>query len=62
MSTHSAVPWFVPEVEVVAKAARRSFSQEYKRKVLKEADACRQPGEVGALLRREGLHSSHLAT
>jgi len=50
----------VPEVEVAEKAARRRFSAEYKRKVLKEADAC-GPGEIGALLRREGLYSSHLS-
>jgi transposase-like protein len=36
-------------------------SAEYKRKILKEADACTQEGEIGALLRREGLYSSHLA-
>ena len=50
----------VPEVEVTEKAARRRFSLEYKRRVLKEADAC-GPGEIGALLRREGLYSSHLS-
>ena len=50
----------VPEVEVTEKAARRRFSLEYKRKILKEADAC-GPGEIGALLRREGLYSSHLS-
>jgi len=52
----------VPEVEVVAKAGRRRFSAEYKLKILREADACSQPGEIGALLRREGLYSSHLTT
>ena len=51
----------VPEVEVAEKAARRQFNAEYKRKILKEADACTQEGEIGALLRREGLYSSHLA-
>ena len=61
MSTHTAAPSLVPEVEVLAKAARRRFSQEYKRKILKEAERCRQPGEIGALLRREGLCSSHLS-
>ena len=61
MSTHTAAPSLVPEVEVLAKAARRRFSQEYKRKILKEAERCRQPGEIGALLRREGLYSSHLS-
>ena len=61
MNTHSTAPSLVPEVEVSAKAARRRSSLEYKCKVLKEADACRQPGEIGALLRREGLYSSHLS-
>lgn len=51
----------VPEVEVAEKAARRQFSAEYKRKILKEADACTREGEIGSLLRREGLYSSHLA-
>ena len=49
------------EVEVLAKAGRRRFTAEYKRRVLQEADACTKPGEVGALLRREGLYSSHLS-
>jgi len=44
----------------VAKATRRRFTSEYKFKVLREADACRKPGEIGALLRREGLYTSHL--
>jgi transposase len=52
----------VPDPEVVVKAQRRYFSAEYKRRVLQEADACTQRGEVGALLRREGLYSSHLTT
>jgi hypothetical protein len=51
----------VPEVEVAEKAARRQFNAEYKRKILKEADACTREGEIGALLRREGLYSSHLS-
>lgn len=50
------------EVEVVAKAQRRRFTAVYKRRILQEADRCRKPGEVGALLRREGLYSSHLTT
>ncbi len=49
------------EVEVSAKAHRRRFTAEYKRRVLQEADACTQSGELGALLRREGLYTSHLA-
>ena len=51
-----------PDPEVVAKAERRRFSAEYKRRILQEAETCTQPGEVGALLRREGLYSSHLTT
>lgn len=46
--------------EVVAKAARRRFTVEYKRRIVREADGCKTPGTVGALLRREGLYSSHL--
>ena len=46
----------------MAKAERRRFSAEYKRRILREADACTQPGELSALLRREGLYSSHLST
>ena len=60
MSEFSAA-MVIPEVEVAEKAVRRQFSAEYKRKVLKEADACTREGEIGALLRREGLYSSHLA-
>jgi transposase len=48
-------------VEVREKAKRRQYSAAYKLKILQEADACTKPGEVGALLRREGLYSSHLA-
>ena len=51
-----------PAIEVVAKARRRRFTLEYKRKIVREADACKAPGAVGALLRREGLYSSHLTT
>src|SRR5256886_1855674 len=50
------------EIEVTAKATRRRFTVEYKRKIVREADACKTPGAVGALLRREGLYSSHLTT
>jgi transposase-like protein len=46
--------------EVVPKAERRQFSAEYKLRILAEADACSQRGEIGALLRREGLYSSLL--
>jgi transposase-like protein len=52
----------MPDPEVEAKATRRRFTAEYKLRVLGEADACKNPGELGALLRREGLYSSHLST
>ena len=48
-----------PDPEVSDKPKRRRFTAEYKRKILKQADACR-PGELGALLRREGVYSSSL--
>lgn len=51
----------MPDPEVSAKAVRRRSTQEYKLAILREADACRHPGEIGALLRREGLYSSHLS-
>jgi transposase len=50
----------VPDPEVVPKAKRRQFSAAYKRRILEEADACTEKGQVGALVRREGLYSSHL--
>src|SRR2546428_775114 len=51
-----------PDVEVVAKAERRRFTAEYKRRIVRAADRCTKPGEIGALLRRAGLYSSHLVT
>ncbi len=50
-----------PDPEVPATARRRRFTREYKLRILRDADACRAPGEIGSLLRREGLYSSHLA-
>lgn len=50
-----------PSTEVVAIAKRRRLSKEYKLRVLEEADACRDSGAIGALLRREGLYGSHLS-
>ena len=47
---------------MAATARRRRFGAEYKREILRKADACTKPGEVGALLRAEGLYSSHLST
>jgi len=46
--------------EVAAKPKRRQFTAEYRLRILEEADRCTEPGEVGRLLRREGLYSSHL--
>lgn len=51
---------FGHDVEVTEKATRRRFSAEFKKKILLEAEACTRPGELAALLRREGLYSSHL--
>ena len=48
------------DVEVQVKATRRRFTSEYKRAMLGEAERCTKRGEMGALLRREGLYSSHL--
>jgi transposase len=50
-----------PDPEVVAKPKRRRFTAEYRLRILEEADRCVGAGEVGQLLRREGLYSSHLA-
>ena len=52
----------LPDPEVVPTAKRRQFSAAYKRRILAEAEACTKPGEVGALLRREGLYSSYLTS
>jgi transposase len=57
-----AMPAGVPDPELVEQAKRRSFTAEYKARIVAEADACTRPGEVGELLRREGLYSSHLVT
>ncbi len=52
----------VPGSEVVARPRRRSYTAEYKRSIIDQADAAQDSGAVGLLLRREGLYSSHLAT
>jgi len=61
MSTSLSERMATPEVEVTATAKRRRFTVAEKLRVLKEADGCTKPGELGALLRREGLYSSHLS-
>ena len=55
-----AAPEGVPDPELVERASRRRFTAAYKLSIVREADACSKPGEIGALLRREGLYSSHL--
>jgi len=50
-----------PDPEVLERPRRRRFSAEYRLRILRQADACTMPGELGALLRREGLYSSSLA-
>jgi transposase-like protein len=52
----------VPDSEVIARPRRRSFTAEYKRSIIDQAEAAQDVGAVGLLLRREGLYSSHLAT
>lgn len=51
-----------PDPEVEAKPKRRKFTAAYRLRILEEADRCQNPGEVGQLLRREGLYSSHLSS
>ena len=60
MGTMDVMPLSTLEVEVMAKPTRRRYSAEYKLRILREADASTRRGEIGALLRREGLYSSNL--
>ena len=62
LNSNGKPPTTQPNPEVVARPVRRRFTAEYKQRILQEADACTQAGEMGALLRREGLYSSHLNT
>jgi transposase-like protein len=55
-----AAPEGVPDPELVGQAKRRRFTAKYKAEILAKADACTRPGEIGELLRREGLYTSHL--
>lgn len=50
-----------PDPELVERPKRRRFTAKYKLRILEEAEACTQTGEIGALLRREGLYTSHLS-
>jgi len=58
----SGVKTVVPNPEVPEKASRRSYTAEYKRLILREAEVCKEQRQVGALLRREGLYSSNLTS
>lgn len=60
MTTSTTKPKLAPEPEVVEQPRRRTFSGEYKAKILAECDSAVEPGAIGAILRREGLYSSHL--
>jgi len=62
ISPNGSEPVAQLEPEVVPKAARRSFSAAYKLRIVEEADQCTEHGQIGAMLRREGLYSSQLAT
>jgi transposase-like protein len=55
-----AEPVVAPDPELVERPTRRRFTAQYKLRIVREADACTRPGEIGALLRREGLYSSLL--
>lgn len=57
-----SLPIHPPDPEVPEKAARRRFTTEYKLNILQQAEACRDERGIGALLRKEGLYSSHLTT
>ena len=60
MAGGRAAPAGVPDPELVEQAKRRTFTAKYKLEILAKADACTRPGEVGEVLRREGLYTSHL--
>jgi transposase len=60
--TEDKVKEEMPKTEVVAKAQRKRFTAGEKLRILREVDACQGSGEIGALLRREGIYSSYLTT
>ncbi len=61
-NTNGKVKEEMPNTEVVAKAKRKRFTAAEKLRILREVDACQGTGEIGALLRREGIYSSYLTT
>jgi transposase-like protein len=56
------MPVAAADPEVPEKKPRRRFTAAYKLRILQEADQCEEPGQIGVLLRKEGLYSSHLST
>jgi transposase len=62
VNLHGPLSGIVPNPEVLKKPLRRRLTAEYKLRILKEVDALTDSGQIGALLRREGLSSSHLTT
>lgn len=60
MSQNGTLTTALPDPEVRPKAKHRQFTADYKKRILDEADACTTPSQRGALVRREGLYSSHL--
>lgn len=61
-NSNGSVKEAMPNTEVVAKAKRKRFTAAEKLRILREVEACRGSGEIGALLRREGIYSSYLTT
>jgi transposase-like protein len=61
LTTQETKPSSRTTSEVVEKAIRRRYTADYKQRILTEADSCIEPGQIGKLLRREGLYSSHLS-
>ena len=61
-NSNGSVKEVMPNTEVVAKARRKRFTAAEKLRILREVEACRGSGEIGALMRREGIYSSYLTT
>jgi transposase len=61
-NSNGSVKEVMPNTEVVAKAKRKRFTAAEKLRILREVEACRGSGEIGALMRREGIYSSYLTT
>lgn len=61
-NSNGSIKAVMPNTEVVAKAKRKRFTAAEKLRILREVEACRGSGEIGALLRREGIYSSYLTT